>query len=466
MQELCRCDALLQAAAGCYAAGAALRARRERYKRFTFGDQWGDTVTDARGRRMTELELASAKGRTPLTNNLIRKLVRTVTGRFVASLASEEPLPGELAEVARRNSLDELDARTLEEFLISGMAVQHISRECRPQGSGVWVSTVSPARFFAAPLRDPRGLDVEMVGMVHDWSLAETKARFAGGSARRAAAIAELYGSNAACGGADAITGAWADSVGRLLPGRCRVIEVWTLEGRELLQCHDPATAAYFTALPSQLPRLRDMNRRRTRRGEQPARIKWSMDTVWHGRWLTEGGHLLGERVAGCHPFAFRFYPLLDGEVHSFVEDVIDQQKYVNRLITQVDNMMSTSAKGVLLFPQDELGDGMNWADVSREWTSYDGVIPYNPRPGSGGPRQVITNAAAGGAYELLALEMKMLEDVSGVTGALQGRDAQGSGSSARLYDAQVRQGAESLADVLATFHSFRHDRTRLLAAL
>ena len=50
------------------------------------------------------------------------------------------------------------------------------------------------------------------------------------------------------------------------------------------------------------------------------------------------------------HPFVFKLYPLTDGEVHSMVEDVIDQQKYVNRLITLVDHIMGASAKGALLY--------------------------------------------------------------------------------------------------------------------
>lgn len=75
-----------------------------------------------------------------------------------------------------------------------------------------------------------------------------------------------------------------------------------------------------------------------------------------------------------------KFYPLTDGEIHPFVEDVIDQQKYVNRLITLIDNVMGTSAKGVLLFPEDQLSDGTSWADIKAMWASYDGVIPYRPR--------------------------------------------------------------------------------------
>lgn len=65
---------------------------------------------------MTEGELASKNGRVPLTNNLIRQLVKTIVGRFRASLAEAGARP---SATALRNQLDELDSRMLEEFLIS-----------------------------------------------------------------------------------------------------------------------------------------------------------------------------------------------------------------------------------------------------------------------------------------------------------------------------------------------------------
>ena len=76
------------------------------------------------------------------------------------------------------------------------------------------------------------------------------------------------------------------------------------------------------------------------------------------------------------HPFAVKFYPLTDGEIHSFVEDVIDQQKAINRLMVQIDHIMATSAKGVLLFPLDQKPADIDWRDISERWAQPDGVIP------------------------------------------------------------------------------------------
>ncbi len=40
------------------------------------------------------------------------------------------------------------------------------------------------------------------------------------------------------------------------------------------------------------------------------------------------------------------FYPMIDGEIHSFVEDIIDQQHNINWLMTLNDRMLSQAAKG------------------------------------------------------------------------------------------------------------------------
>ena len=139
---------VLEAARDAYAAQGDLRRRRMRYKRFTYGDQWGDIVRDSRGALVREGDLMAAGGRPPLTNNLIRRLVKTIVGRW-RTMAVESRRYDAPALYARLNSLAELDARMLEEFLISGCAIQRVSRENRvPAGSAVWVDNVSPRDFF------------------------------------------------------------------------------------------------------------------------------------------------------------------------------------------------------------------------------------------------------------------------------------------------------------------------------
>lgn len=161
----------------------------------------------------------------------------------------------------------------------------------------------------------------------------------------------------------------------------------------------------------------------------------------------------------GSHPFAVKHYPLTDGEIHSFVEDVIDQQRTINRLVVLIDTMLASSAKGALLFPVEQLPRGVTIDDVSRLWASPDAVIPVTGRAGAEMPRQVVTNTADSGAYQLLNLQTKLFGDVSGISDALLGRNVPAATGSS-LYDAQVRNAAIALADLLETFASFTAERS------
>ncbi len=413
---------------------APFRAARRRFKRFTYGRQWEDMLTLPDGSRVSEGEYASLNGRQPLTNNMIHRLVTTITGHF----RSRED---QTAAKSDHNRLPELDARMLEEFLISGCAVQRIVRERRPEGEGVWVDNVNPDDFFCSPMRDPRGLDIELAGMHHDWSLAETLGRFAGGSKVRAEEIRRHY--------ADA--------------ERCKVVEIWTLEAAGRLRCHDLMNSTLYYMPETRANELTALNRKRAKRGLPRVRTRLEYTTTWVGRYLTPEGMELKRVEAERHPFAVKFYPLLDGEIHPFVEGLIDQQKHVNRLITLIDNMMSSSAKGVLLFPEEQMCEQYTWEDIRNLWASYDGVIPYNPQPGVPGPQQVVTNPATSGAYELVNLEMKLFEKAGGVSDSLQGRAIGGTGNSATLFDAQTRNSLSALADIFRSFDDFRACRDALL---
>jgi len=217
---------ILELAYKTWCAGAGLRSRRHRYKSYTYGDQWCDTVRDRHGRYMREDARIIESGSKPLTNNLIRQLVKTVVGRYRTQSAESGLYSGEVAEPARRNGLAELESRLLEEFLISGCAVQRVVSERRMQGTGVWVDNVCPDRFFVNAYRDPRGFDIELAGMLHDMSPAELLARFAGADAAKAQRIRRSY---SAAEAALPPTSASLDFF-TAPAGKWRVVEMWTLD--------------------------------------------------------------------------------------------------------------------------------------------------------------------------------------------------------------------------------------------
>ena len=438
------------------------RRGRSRNRDYTFGKQWNDSITLADGRTVTEEQYLKEQGKVPLKNNLIRQLVKNVVGQFrstqtqpvcVARDRREQPL-GEILSSAmeyvyQHNRVWELDGRTLEEFLISGSCFHKVLYGKRGEKTDVWIDEVNPARVFFNVMEDPRHWDCTLIGEIHDVPVSTLLSRFAGGDRSRAIELRNIYSDVRDTDFArqyDTITDERIDNLDFFRPSdgnMCRVIEVWRYESRERLQCHDTLKGiSYKAALPA-AGAIEKENRRRikeaAKNGIPPSQVpliktEWFIDTVW--------------------------------EIHSFVEDVIDQQRYINRLITMVDFIMGSSAKGVLLFPEDQIPDGMTIEDVADEWTRYNGVILFRPKPGSPLPQQIAVNATNVGAYELLNLQMKLFEDISGVHGAMQGKGT-APGTSYALYAQQIQNSSLNLVDVFESYKNFRQDRdTKLMKTI
>lgn len=425
-------EAIFSEARRAWEAGAAFRQRRSRLLRNTYGDQWSDPTHTADGRVVSEYDKAVENGMTPLTNNLLRSLVKTVVARFRYNILSERAdTRGSFADFRALNQLDELDSRAIEEFLISGCAAQRIVCERRFGGLGVWIDNVNPDRLLVNDFSDPRGCDIRLIGCLRDMSLDEVRLRFSHGSPRRNAELARIFADNDS-GQPDLWTGRTQDVVDFFRPARrglCRVIEVWSFD-------IDPSKPA--------------------------------ADPHWHCRFFAPGGQLLDETRSylpdGTHPFFLRLYPMTAGSVHPFIEDLVDQQKHINKLITNIDHILASSAKGVLLFPTDCLPKGVDILMAANLWNKPGGVIPINPLS-TRFPQEVTSAGHSEGAAKLLESELKMFESISGVTSALQGR-IEGSNTSASLYESQVYNSAIALLDLYESFNSFRRCRDRAAAAM
>ena len=188
-------------------------------------------------------------------------------------------------------------------------------------------------------------------------------------------------------------------------------------------------------------------------------KYEWALDEYWYYYFVAPTGEILDEGETPyehkSHPYVFRAYPFIDGEIHSFVSDVIDQQRYTNRLITMYDWIMKASAKGVLLFPEDCLPDGYDINDIADEWARFNGVIMIAKRKENAAlPQQIANNATNIGISELLNLQLKFFEDISGVHGAIQGQTAN-SGVSGALYAQQSQNATISLLDLLDSYSAF-----------
>ncbi len=453
---------VLRAAYQAWMNAAGLRQARLRNKRFTYGDQWGDLVKDQQGRVMTEGEHLASQGCESITNNLIRQMVKTIVGRFRSQYIKRDTgnKADALAQPRQDNELDELDSRALEEFLISGCCIQRVETAHAPGGSEhVRVDNVNVNKLLVGTMNDTRAWDCELIGQLHDLNIAQLLRRVAGGSQRKAAWVRRLYTDGAESRLADFTTRLGADSqlgtdFWHASDGKCRAIEVWTLESREVMVCHNRREGTLT---------IEPMGNSRRLKNRPDVTTRWDIATVWHCRWFSPMGDLLTEYDSpwdhGSHPFVIKLYPLTDGEVHAVVEDIIDTQKHVNRMISLLDQVMRSSAKGVLLFPETALPDGWTWEEARRCWSSANGLLPYNPRFGDAKPEQISANSTNIGAYQMIELQMKLFEEISGVTGALQGKNP--TVNSGGAYQLQSENADIALSDVFETFEAFRRQRDR-----
>ena len=178
----------------------------------------------------------------------------------------------------------------------------------------------------------------------------------------------------------------------------------------------------------------------------------------WRYYFLDETGNIITQGdspfPSRSHPYVMKAYPFIDGEIHSFVADCIDQQRYINRLITLNDWIIRASAKGVLLFPENAIPDDLELEDIADQWARYNGVIRYKAKTGMPLPQQVSTNSTNVGISELLEVQLKMMEDVSGINAALQGQLTSGA-ISGTLYAQQTRHALTGLSDILEGYRVF-----------
>lgn len=415
------------------------RRDRSRCKRYVFGEQWDDLVTTEDGVEMTEKQFIMLQGQTPMKNNVLRRILRNVVGVYRANYRLPDGADASAELAYRANRLEQLMPRLLEEFLISGLVVVKNERggrgECKTR-----ILPVTPDNFFLhSDGYDPRGWDVDMLGEVHQVDYRSVVGKFCrtAGDLRK---IEEIYGGS---GG-----------------GRCRVTEVWYRDSYTVGLVHDRKRGRLHM-FPAEMIRQAMARSGMEQGGIRAEDVSIHMRRGWRCAWFAADGTLIRvEPMQERHPYVWKAYPFIDGEVHSYVSDIIDQQRYVNHLITLYDFIMKSSAKGVLLFPDESIPRGMTMQEVADEWSRFNGVIPYRAQPGVPLPTQVSGNAANIGISELLKIEMQMLEDISGVSPTLQGK-LENLSASGTLFAQQNEAAMTSLLDVVRTFDEFAEEVVR-----
>lgn len=460
---------LLKLCTAAWMSMAGFRSRRHTCMEYSFGNQWGDRHTGADGLELTEAERMRRGGRYPITNNLIRQIIKTIIGKWKYLTAMEEserrcgaqPDSGEhtavsaaLCNCGRHNGLD---ARALEEFLISGFTAQRVDR--------AGVVNVSPARLFVTPFTQPDASDARVVGMLHDMSLPEVLRRFSGGEDKRIGELWSLFGRlqghvAGAPGEDSSIEFGRTDNYATM-----RVIEVWHRLPRRILRIHD-AERGEYTVEPYSPEAVDALAKRGAKGGAQ---LMWRQDVadLWQHTWLTgEGDVLLSTLMpeASSPELMVRCYPMLDGRVHSLVQDLLGQQRYVNRLVTLLDDVLSYSAKGALLFPTDQLPEGVTWQQMRDLWSRPGGIIPFRRNSKNIVPTEINTGGSYAGATEMLKTQLDLFSRIAGTP--LSAVNDRMNATSADMLRRQMENEMISLLDTLSAFREFTECRNARLSAV
>ena len=471
------------------------REERDRSLRYVYGDQWSDTIT-YKGRVITEKNYIQSNGNIPLVNNVMRGMVNSVTGIYAKQDTEpvcfarnrEDQTVGNMMTTALQcnwqvNKMPILLLNIFEEFLISGAAITRETYEFRDDILDEFTDSVNPYFMAWEGGSDPRHTDVRMIGQMHDLdynemvatfvnektgiSMEELRNMYFGVDGRRIAEFNEpaLHQLNEKNSISNVSFYQSTD------PHEYRVFEIWTKEVKPRIRCWDTNKGEYYKIERNQKKEIEAENKRRMEMGarfgmaaEDIPLIEMTdfVDVYWYFSFLTPSGHVLYEGETPyehkSHPYTIKLYPFVNGEVHSFTSTFIDQQRYINRLITLNDFILRTSAKGVTLVPEDCIPDDMSPEEFAEKWTSVDGLIIYKPKTGSNLKPEIFHNNSTNiGINEMLQLQLGLIDRISNVTGALQGKQA-ASGTSAARYSMEAQNATTSLAAILKMFTSFTED--------
>lgn len=488
------CD-ILDEFAACWASLEEARKKLRRSVMYAYEDQWGDYVKDPdTDMLITESDLIKKNGKVPLKNNMISPIIKNIDGQFrnnvtqtICSVRDQkEAKIGEMMSIALEyvheiNEMDELDSDSLRLLLCGGFIGQRIEYGFNParRMNDVWVFGVNPSRmFFNSNIEDVRGWDLNCIGEVFDMTLDKVVALFAKSAADKEW-IEGLYGKdryNSMYVGYDGLQGRQNRDMTFYAPSRpdlCRVIFGWKLESREAYFCQDELKGTYWWEDLKNRSLLDTENERRIAEGTAQGvaqedilliNYDYGNEQYWYYRYMTPWGDILQEGKSPYwheeHNYAFHAYPMVQGKVFNYIEDFIDQQRAINRTMTLIDFIRGASSKGLLIVAEDAF-ECMTREEIVDEYVRYNGVLFVKPKQGQNLDnviKQVNGQAAVQGDYELLNLQLKLINDISGVNSAMQGKQAP-SGTAASLYAQQVQNSSLNLKGLLDSFRNFRKRR-------
>ena len=455
-----------------------------------------DYLRKEHSRTIREDALISRSGKVPLKHNYIQQYIRNIHGQLLSSPTQtvvyarsrdDQPL-GEMLTNALQachqlNRIRKIDINVVEELCLTGIACAKVrygywSTKNRTDGK---IDLVNINRlFFNADIEDPRLTDIRRIGELHDYTFDDLVRNFA--TCREdVQALREIYG---ICHDHTKLENLYENHASRLQNlnflytndlGKYRVIEVWERLGRWVLYIHDYAdgTEEIYTELTMQ--EVEAINASRIEQGMAagiaPDTVKLiyareQYEYYWRVKYLTPNGYCIKETESPYaheeHPYVLAAMPVIDGRFKAVLSDVIDIQRYINRLLTLLDFIIGASAKGLLMVPQECIPDDMDIQDFAREYVKTNGVILIKKGAYDKLPKQISMNGTNIGAWEMFAQEMNIMQQISGLNGAVQGQVPRANTPSS-LYAQQAQNSMMNFVVLFENYNMFCEERDEKL---
>ena len=462
------------------------RKTRERTMKYTFGDQWSDII-EYKGGRVTERRYIQQKGNIPLQNNIMISIFNTVAGLYekqgveptcFARTPDSQWLSDMMSVALQANLQDTQDSEIrkalFKDYICGGIAVARESYEERDTIWDSWSDYVNPYYVGFEMGSDPRHQDINLICELHDVSHEDLYFKFAredyGLTRRILDDVYEIDHKRDYDIEADQNDVYDLENVSFDTPANkncCRVIECWYKRTKPRYQCTDPiaqtADDARFRVEVEDIENVRQENIKRKKVYDEAGvpiedrayiTAEYIEDVFWYYTFMSPDGTILCEGECPydykTHPYTVKFYPFVNGEIHPFLGTVIDQQRYINRLVVMHDMAARSAAKGITIIPKGCIPDDMSPQDFADQFTEYEGLVIYetnriNP---SVRPEVITSNAVQIGTYELLQLQLQLTKDITNVSGALQGKTPS-AGTSAARYQMEMQNSSVSLFSLL-----------------
>lgn len=466
-----------------------LRVRFRKNVDYLRGRQLERLVYNDNGVLVKEKDYISEQGKTPFVQNIIAPVLKSIEGIFRQDMgqsvvisrrpdssAVEKMMTNALQSVLTLNETREIDPRTMDYFLLSGIPCQRLGFDYFDELNrfDVIINYNDPNYiFFNNDIKDIRGNDLRIIGQLHDLTIDDLFVAFAKSKKdkellQRIYPVAELdrmpdYNN---------LTSSRVRNLDFYNPiesHKCRVIEVWEKKAVETIEVHDeldgstPIWDDTIDNLHAVANARYEQYRQQGIPEEEIPRIHYKYKVIfkWFYKFMSPQGHILREGESPykgfIHPFVISPYPLISGEVYGLVETLLDVQDQFNRLFTLMDFIIGTSAKNTLVVDEASL-NGQNIEDIAADYRRVGGVIVLKLKDGAKPPFELKNLGIDRAIFELVNMYTKLMQDISGVQPSLQGQNP-GSGVPASRFIAETQNSIINLKPILDFFGSFKKKR-------